>query len=48
MDVYRGKGEDTNNFFYVGLYLPLFPQLIASPIVRYGTIKEEMRIVRKL
>lgn len=41
IDVYRGEQEQ-RNLFYVGLYISLFPQLIAGPIVRYTTIKEQM------
>ena len=41
IDVYRGEPEQRNPF-YVGLYIALFPQLIAGPIVRYTTIKEQM------
>lgn len=41
IDVYRGEPEQRNPF-YVGLYISLFPQLIAGPIVRYATIKEQI------
>ncbi|MDO4466644.1 MAG: MBOAT family O-acyltransferase [Bacillota bacterium] len=42
VDVYRGKGEVQTNFLNVGLYIALFPQLIAGPIVRYETIAYEI------
>lgn len=42
MDVYRGKGKVQTNFLNVGLYISLFPQLIAGPIVRYETIEKEI------
>lgn len=42
MDVYRDKGQVQKNPFYVGLYISLFPQLIAGPIVRYSTVAEQM------
>ena len=42
IDVYRQKGEVQKNFLYVGLYITLFPQLIAGPIVRYETIAEQI------
>lgn len=42
IDVYRGKGKVQTNFLNVGLYIALFPQLIAGPIVRYETIAEEI------
>ena len=41
-DVYRGKGKVQYNPMRVGLYISLFPQLIAGPIVRYETIAEQM------
>ncbi len=43
LDVYRGDGEVQKNPLYVGLYISLFPQLIAGPIVRYQTIAEEIQ-----
>ncbi len=42
-DVYRQKGEVQTNILYVGLYISLFPQLIAGPIVRYETIADEIK-----
>lgn len=42
LDVYRGKGNAQRNLFNVGLYISLFPQLIAGPIVRYETIADEI------
>lgn len=42
MDVYRGKGKVQTNFLNVGLYISLFPQLIAGPIVRYETVANEI------
>lgn len=41
-DVYRKKGRVQYNPLRVGLYISLFPQLIAGPIVRYETIAEQM------
>lgn len=38
VDVYRGETEVQKNPFKLGLYISLFPQLIAGPIVRYVTI----------
>lgn len=38
VDVYRRKGNVQKNPVNVGLYIALFPQLIAGPIVRYETI----------
>lgn len=42
IDVYRGKVQAQKNPLYVGLYVSLFPQLIAGPIVRYETIEHEI------
>lgn len=41
IDVYRGTAAQKNPFF-LGLYISLFPQLIAGPIVRYGTIADQI------
>lgn len=38
MDVYRRKIPAQPNIFKLGLYIALFPQLIAGPIVRYTQI----------
>ena len=42
LDVYRGDGQVQKNPLYVGLYISLFPQLIAGPIVRYQTVADEI------
>ena len=42
IDVYRGKGEVQKNPLNVGLYVALFPQLVAGPIVRYETVALEI------
>ncbi len=42
IDVYRGQGEVQTNPLNVGLYIALFPQLVAGPIVRYETIAEQI------
>ena len=41
IDVYRGIPAQ-KNLGYMGLYISLFPQLIAGPIVRYTTIMDQM------
>lgn len=41
IDVYRGTPAQ-KNLGYLGLYISLFPQLIAGPIVRYTTIMDQM------
>ena len=42
IDVYRGDGKVQRNPFNVALYISLFPQLIAGPIVRYETVAEQI------
>ncbi len=42
IDVYKKKVEVQKNLFNLGLYISLFPQLIAGPIVRYETIAKEI------
>ncbi len=41
VDVYRGKKAQTNYFGYL-LYLSMFFQLVAGPIVRYGDVAREI------
>ena len=42
IDVYRGDARCQKNPLYVALYVALFPQLVAGPIVRYTTVEEEI------
>ena len=42
IDVYRGKCKVQKNIFKLALYIALFPQLIAGPIVRYVDIEEQI------
>ncbi|NLG23908.1 MAG: MBOAT family protein, partial [Clostridiales bacterium] len=42
IDVYRGDAPVQKQFSGVCLYVSLFPQLIAGPIVRYRTVAEEI------
>ncbi len=42
IDVYRGKVFVQKNIFNLGLYISLFPQLIAGPIVRYETVQDQI------
>lgn len=42
IDVYRGHGKAQKNIINVALYISLFPQLIAGPIVRYETIENQI------
>lgn len=43
VDVYRKESPVQRNFFDLLLYISMFPQLIAGPIVRYGTVAHEIR-----
>ncbi len=40
IDVYRKDAQVQKNPLYMGLYIALFPQLVAGPIVRYNTIEQ--------
>ncbi len=42
IDVYRGKAGVQKNPFKLALYVMLFPQLIAGPIVRYTDVENEI------
>ena len=42
LDVYRGEAQPQRNPLHVALYISLFPQLVAGPIVRYTTVAEEI------
>ncbi|OGO78281.1 MAG: alginate O-acetyltransferase [Clostridiales bacterium GWB2_37_7] len=42
IDVYRAQGKAQKNPLNVALYISLFPQLIAGPIVRYQTVAEQI------
>lgn len=42
IDVYRKESPVQRNFFDLLLYIAMFPQLIAGPIVRYGTVAGEI------
>lgn len=43
IDVYRGDARAQKNIVSFGLYVALFPQLIAGPIVQYKTIAEQLQ-----
>lgn len=42
LDIYMNKAKIQRNPLNVALYVSLFPQLIAGPIVRYETVAEEI------
>ena len=43
VDVYREKTAKKSGFFEVLLYISLFPQLIAGPIVQYNSVADQIR-----
>ena len=43
IDVYRKDTEVQRNIISLALYISLFPQLVAGPIVRYNTIAEQIK-----
>ena len=42
IDVYRGKAKVQKNIFKLAMYVSLFQQLIAGPIIRYTTIEKQL------
>lgn len=42
IDVYRGEANHLRNPLRVALYIALFPQLVAGPIVRFQTIADQI------
>ncbi|MCM1538317.1 MAG: MBOAT family protein [bacterium] len=42
LDVRMGKTEAQKSLINVGLYILMFPQMIAGPIVRYGMVADEI------
>ena len=43
MDVYRKEVRPQKNILYFAMYICMFPQLIAGPIVRYIDIEEQLK-----
>ncbi len=43
IDVYRRESPAQHNYFNLLLYISMFPQLIAGPIVRYSTVAAEIK-----
>ena len=43
VDVYRGNAKVQKNILKLAMYVSLFPQLIAGPIVRYTTIEKQLK-----
>lgn len=42
VDVYRSQVKAQRNPLYLGMYIAMFPQLVAGPIVRYSDIEYEI------
>ena len=42
VDVYKGEAKVQKNILKLAMYVSLFPQLIAGPIVRYTTIEKQI------
>tara|TARA_R110002050_G_scaffold263065_1_gene403449 strand:+ start:8767 stop:10185 length:1419 start_codon:yes stop_codon:yes gene_type:complete len=43
MDVYSGRNERLTNFLDYLMYIIMFPQLIAGPIVRYNDVSDQIK-----
>ncbi len=43
IDLYRGDARPARNFIDFACYVSMFPQLVAGPIVRYGSVAEQLR-----
>lgn len=46
IDVYRGDAPVQKNIIHLALYISLFPQLVAGPIVRYTHVERDLRTRR--
>ncbi|MBR3643981.1 MAG: hypothetical protein IKN57_10785, partial [Parasporobacterium sp.] len=42
LDVYYNSKKVQKNLAWLGLYISMFPQLVAGPIVRYSDVSEEL------
>ena len=43
IDIYRKRAKVQHSFVLFGVYLSLFPQLVAGPIVRYTDLESQLR-----
>jgi alginate O-acetyltransferase complex protein AlgI len=43
VDIYRKKAKPASSVWDLALYIMMFPQLIAGPIVRYATVARQIR-----
>ncbi|MDF1815696.1 MAG: MBOAT family protein [Verrucomicrobiales bacterium] len=42
IDLYRGHARPARNFVDFACYVAMFPQLVAGPIVRYGSVADQL------
>ena len=42
VDIYRGKAKAQKDFWKLALYISLFPQLVAGPIIRYHDVADQL------
>lgn len=42
IDLYRGHAKPAKNFIDFACYVSMFPQLVAGPIVRYGSVADQL------
>ena len=43
IDLYRGHAKPAPDFLSFACYVSMFPQLVAGPIVRYGSVAQQIR-----
>lgn len=43
IDLYRGHAQPARSFTDFACYVSMFPQLVAGPIVRYGSVADQLR-----
>ena len=43
IDLHRGHARPADSFLDFACYVSMFPQLVAGPIVRYGSVAEQLR-----
>ncbi|MBP9225256.1 MAG: MBOAT family protein [Verrucomicrobiales bacterium] len=43
IDLYRGHASPARSFVDFACYVSMFPQLVAGPIVRYGSVADQLR-----
>jgi alginate O-acetyltransferase complex protein AlgI len=46
VDIYRHKAEAQRNILHLSVYIAMFPQLVAGPIIRYSQIWQQLRTRR--